>query len=108
VNPEKDVQPVALIYPDREGETYGVSYNPDLKWKYLKGMRPEEYVLIKWQVKAILNTYISILNSLFSFDSAQDESIAKFTPHTGIFDPTTPKDAPARQSIELRALVFYD
>mgnify|MGYP006955278394 FL=1 len=50
VNPEKDAIPVALIYPDREGETYGISYNPEHKWKYLKGMTPDEVVLIKWWV----------------------------------------------------------
>ena len=43
-----------------------------------------------------------------SFDSVQDGSVAVFTPHTGFEDPTTPKDAPFRESIELRALVFYD
>jgi hypothetical protein len=39
---------MALIYPDREGETYGVQFNPEHKWKYMKGMTPEEIVLIKW------------------------------------------------------------
>jgi hypothetical protein len=43
-----------------------------------------------------------------SFDSVQDGSVAVFTPHTAFEDPTTPKDAPLRESIELRALVFYD
>jgi hypothetical protein len=40
-----------------------------------------------------------------SYDSK--EGVAQFTPHTAFGDPTTPKDAPLRQSIELRALVFY-
>ena len=48
VDPEKDTLPVALIYPDSEGETYGILYNPDHKWKYVRGMTPEEVVLIKW------------------------------------------------------------
>jgi hypothetical protein len=43
-----------------------------------------------------------------SFDSVQDGSVAVFTPHTAFEDPTTPKDARLRESIELRALVFYD
>lgn len=29
------------------------------------------------------------------------------TAHTAFIDPTTPPDAPKRQSIELRALLFY-
>lgn len=90
VDPEKDVVPVTLVYPDREGETLGVKFNPDHRWRYFRGMTPDELVLIK------------------CFDSVQDGSVAVFTPHTGFEDPTTPKDAPLRESIELRALVFYD
>ena len=43
-----------------------------------------------------------------SSDTIQDGSVAIFTPHTGFSDPTTPEGTPLRQSIELRALVFYD
>ncbi|KIJ90911.1 hypothetical protein K443DRAFT_115907, partial [Laccaria amethystina LaAM-08-1] len=85
-----DVVPVALIYPDHEGETLGVKYNPNHKWNYFRGMTSEEVVLIK------------------CFDSIQDGTVAVFTPHTGFNDPTTPKGSPLRQSIEVRALVFYD
>jgi hypothetical protein len=45
---------------------------------------------------------------LSSADSIQDGSVARFTPHTAFEDPTTPVDAPFRESIELRSLVFYD
>ncbi|KAF5323244.1 hypothetical protein D9619_013505 [Psilocybe cf. subviscida] len=90
VEPEKDPFPMALIYPDREGEIMGVQYNPKHNWKYLYGMTTDEVVLIK------------------CFDSIQDGSVARFTPHTGFSDPTTPEGTPLRQSIELRALVFYD
>jgi len=85
-----DVVPVTLRYPDREGETYGVKYSPEHKWKYLRGMQPDEFVLIK------------------CFDSRDDGKTARFTPHTAFSDPSTPKDAPLRESIELRLLVFYD
>ncbi|TFK33594.1 hypothetical protein BDQ12DRAFT_657770 [Crucibulum laeve] len=90
VDNKNDILPIALIYPDREGEIMGVKYNPDHKWKYLRGMTPDEVVLIK------------------CFDSIQDGSVAVFTPHTAFQDPSTPPDAPLRESIELRALVFYD
>lgn len=43
-----------------------------------------------------------------SYDSIEDGSVAVLTPHTSFVDPTTPPDAPLRESIELRALVFYD
>ncbi|KDQ53904.1 hypothetical protein JAAARDRAFT_197012 [Jaapia argillacea MUCL 33604] len=51
-------------------------------------MTPDEFVLIK------------------CFDSK--EGVAAFVPHTGFEDPSTPPDAPLRESIELRTLVFYD
>ena len=50
VDPHNDVVPVTLRYPDREGETFGVKYSPEHHWKYLKGMQPDEFVLIKWFV----------------------------------------------------------
>ncbi|KAJ8487456.1 hypothetical protein ONZ45_g14327 [Pleurotus djamor] len=90
VDVKKDLVPVALVYPDREGETFGVQYSPEHKWKYLRGMEPDELVLIK------------------CFDSIQDGSVAILTPHTGFKDPSTPPSAPLRESIELRALAFYD
>ncbi|KAK7454511.1 hypothetical protein VKT23_011265 [Stygiomarasmius scandens] len=90
IDPKKDLTPVALVYPDREGETLGVKYNPEHKWKYLRGMTPDEFVLIK------------------CYDSKEDGSVSILTPHTAFEDPSTPPDALPRESIELRALVFYD
>ena len=40
------------------------------------------------------------------YDSA-DDGRARFTAHGSFNDPNTPDDAPPRESIELRALVFY-
>lgn len=48
VNPSDDVVPIALIYPNMEGETYGVKYNPEYQWKYLRGMSTDEIILLKW------------------------------------------------------------
>lgn len=33
---------------------------------------------------------------------------AKYSPHASIADSTIPEDAPKRQSIETRALIFFD
>ncbi|KAF8599890.1 hypothetical protein BDV93DRAFT_477005 [Ceratobasidium sp. AG-I] len=85
-----DFVPTTLKYTNRDGETLSVKHSDSHQWKYLPGMTPEEIVLIK------------------CFDSTLDGSVATFTPHTAIEDPTAPADAPDRQSIELRALVFYD
>ncbi|KAF8996120.1 hypothetical protein BDQ17DRAFT_1364751 [Cyathus striatus] len=90
VDTEKEVVPVTLKYPDFNGETMLVQYSPNHKWKYLRGMTPEEFVLIK------------------CFDSNEDGKTAIYTLHTGFIDPTTPEGSPLRMSIEIRALVFYD
>ncbi len=77
-----------LVYRDRVGETYAVTYNPPHQWYYFPQMHPEEALLIK------------------CFDSAEDGR-ARFAAHTAFEDPSSPADAPPRQSIELRTLVFY-
>lgn len=48
VDPENDLFPVRIIFPDREGENVSVQHNRKHKWKYLRGMTPDEFVLIKW------------------------------------------------------------
>lgn len=78
------------------GETYNVKYNDRHKFWYMKDMTPEEVMFLK------------------CFDSRGDgvsggkQGLARCTPHTAFVDPLTPKDAPGRQSIEVRCLVFYE
>jgi hypothetical protein len=50
VDDDKDLQVNRLILPVGEGATMGVLENPNHKWKYVSGVRPDEYVLIKWWV----------------------------------------------------------
>lgn len=77
-----------LVYRDRIGETYQVTYNPTHQWYYFPQMQPDEALLIK------------------CFDTAENTP-ARFTAHTAFDDPTSPSNAVPRASIELRALVFY-
>jgi hypothetical protein len=77
-----------LRYPDRTGETYAVTYNPAQRWYYFPKMTADEVILIR------------------CFDSARDGA-ARFSAHGAFDDPQTPPDAPARESIELRALAFF-
>jgi hypothetical protein len=77
-----------LIYPGRAGETYSVKYNPAHRWIYFPIMTTHEALLLK------------------CYDSAI-EGNARFAPHTAFVDPSTPEDAPPRESIELRTLVFH-
>ncbi|KAI0647771.1 hypothetical protein C8Q79DRAFT_905871 [Trametes meyenii] len=83
---QNDLVSVRFIYPHREGSTYSVKYNPNHRWYYLSNQTPEEVTLIK------------------CYDSEEDR--ARLTPHSAFLDSTAPKDAPHRESIEVRALVF--
>lgn len=85
---QKDLVASDLIYPNRRGETYSVTYHPSHKWFYFSEMQVHEALLLK------------------CYDSASDGR-TRFGPHTAFTDPTTPADAPPRESIELRALVFH-
>ncbi|KAL0570780.1 hypothetical protein V5O48_011183 [Marasmius crinis-equi] len=85
----RDLVPVTLVYPDSKGQIFQVKFDEGHRWKYVRGMRPEDVVLIK------------------CYDSIEDGSVAVLTPHTAFQDPSKPEDAPLRESIELRALVFY-
>jgi hypothetical protein len=76
-----------LIYPDKIGETYSVSYSPAHRWYYFPKMQRDEALLIK------------------CFDSDEGAK-ARFTAHTAFDDPTAPADVLPRESIEVRALVF--
>ncbi len=75
-------------YPDRRGETYQIKYNPAHQWYYFPKMARDEALVFK------------------VYDS-DTEGKARFTAHTSFDDPTTPPDAYARQSIEMRALAFF-
>ena len=77
-----------LLYPDRKGETYSITYNPNQRYYYFPMMQPNEPVLIR------------------CFDSARNGA-ARFSAHTGFDDPTSPPHAPPRESLEVRTVVFF-
>jgi hypothetical protein len=84
-----DLVPSDLVYRDRVGETYAVTYSPDHRWFYVPQMQPDEALLLK------------------CFDSKTDGP-ARFAPHTAFEDPTAPADVLPRESIEIRSLVFHE
>lgn len=81
---------------DVKGETLSVASNEKHRFYYMKDMTPEEAMFLK------------------CFDSWGEgmpngvKGLALRTPHTAFVDPQTPSDAPGRQSIEVRCLVFYE
>jgi hypothetical protein len=84
----KDFVPSDLIYRDRVGETYRFTYNPNHRWFYFPHLERNEVILLK------------------CYDSKEDGR-ARFTAHTAFEDPTSAPDAAPRESIEVRALLFW-
>lgn len=83
-----DLIPADRRYPDRVGEIYQIAVNPKHAWFYFPHMRRDEAVVFK------------------CYDSLKDGR-ARFTAHTAFTDPTSPTDAPPRESIEMRTLAFW-
>jgi hypothetical protein len=83
-----DLRVTERRYPDRVGQTYRLAYSPAHRWFFFPDMQRDEALVFK------------------VYDSEKDGR-ARFTPHCSFDDPDTPADAPPRQSIEVRCLVFF-
>ncbi|KAI0971940.1 methyltransferase [Xylaria arbuscula] len=78
------------------GETMGVAPSDGHRFYYVKDMTPEEVLLLK------------CYDSWGEGEPNGKRGLALRTPHTAFEDPNTPADAKPRESIEVRALVFYE
>ena len=85
----RDLAVCDLVYADRTGEIYQGVYNADHRWLYFPQMTRDEAVLIK------------------CYDSTKDGR-ARFSLHSAFDDPASPAKPRPRQSIEARALAFFD
>jgi hypothetical protein len=75
-----------LIYPDRMGEIYNITFNPNHRWYYFRHMRDNEALIIT------------------NFDSHS----ATVVPHTSFTDPNATPDAAPRESVEVRVIAFFE
>lgn len=85
---DEDFFKLFLRYRDRNGENYVMTHSPRHKWWYFPKMNPDQSILLK------------------TFDSATDGR-ARFVGHTAFQDPSSPPDAAARESVEIRTICFY-
>jgi hypothetical protein len=83
-----DLIPTERRYPDRVGEIYHITFNPDHRWYYFPKMERNEALVFK------------------TYDSEKDGR-ARWTAHAAFDDPGSPPNAPARESIEVRTLAFF-
>jgi len=77
-----------LVYQHVRGETSSVEFKPAHRWYYFSEQQPDEVILIRVH------------------DSANDGR-ARLSFHTSFENPLAPADAPPRESIEVRTLVFF-
>lgn len=77
-----------LRYRDRDGENYVLQHRARHKWWYFPRMTPEHVILLK------------------TYDSERDGR-ARFVGHSAFVDPSSPADAPMRESIEIRTICFF-
>ncbi|KAK4106121.1 hypothetical protein N658DRAFT_490728 [Parathielavia hyrcaniae] len=86
---ESDLVGAAIVFPHKRGETYVVKPNPNHRWYFKYAQRPDQVTLIK------------------CYDSLESGGAARRVPHSAFVDPAE-EDKEPRESIEVRALVFYD
>ncbi|MDZ7784350.1 MAG: CmcJ/NvfI family oxidoreductase [Halioglobus sp.] len=85
---DEDLVSVERRAEERTGEIQVALFNPLQRWYYFPDMRSDEVLLFK------------------TFDSAVDGR-TRFTLHSSFENPSAPGDAPARESLETRCLVFF-
>jgi hypothetical protein len=81
----KDLVATDLLYTDRTGEIYNVTFNPAHRWYYFRHMEASEVMVFA------------------NFDSLNN----KIVPHSAFDDPTASSDASPRESIEVRTIAFF-
>lgn len=86
-SPSSDFFKLYLRYRDRTGENYVMRHSDAHKWYYFPEMTPDQAILLK------------------TYDS--DENVARFVGHSAFEDPTSRKDAPNRESCEIRTICFF-
>jgi hypothetical protein len=84
---DKDLIASDLVYAHVRGETSRVEYNPAHRWYYFSNQQPDEVLFIR-------------------VHDSSDDGRARLSFHTSFENPLTP-DAPPRESIEVRTLVFF-
>ena len=71
------------------GEVYHIAHNPAHRWFYFPEMTRNEALV-------------------FTCYDSKTDGRARFSAHASFHDPNVPADAPARESMEIRLLAFFD
>ncbi|MBV8337393.1 MAG: methyltransferase, partial [Alphaproteobacteria bacterium] len=84
----EDFLTMKLRYRDRDGEIFVLRHSARHYWWYFPHMTKDQAILLK------------------TYDSEADGR-ARFIGHSAFDDPDTPRDAPMRESIEIRTAAFF-
>ncbi|MGH8820401.1 MAG: CmcJ/NvfI family oxidoreductase [Rhodoferax sp.] len=85
-----DLVPNDLIYADRRGQTYAITYSPGHRWHHLQG---------QWRHEVLAFVH-------YDSEAATADGATGAAAHTAFEHPGTPANAEPRQSVELRVLVI--
>ncbi|KAK0766425.1 hypothetical protein N5P37_000148 [Trichoderma harzianum] len=88
---DEDRVPTDIIFPDYLGETYNLWPNPNHRFYFIDKQRAEE----AWMIKC------------FDSESMISPEIAQFAPHVSFPYGHRGDNNPRRESVEVRAFVFY-
>jgi len=104
-----DLVPTTLVYPPPapNGETYSLKHNKNQVWWYWSEMTPDDVILLKCYDSAS-RALTKVKVSAAEVQESELKDVAGMTPHTAFKDEEGAKKGIERQSIEVRALVFYD
>jgi hypothetical protein len=95
--PSDGLKTFFIHYADRVGENYFSSHNERHEWSYFPQMTYNEAMLIKqWDSFGALAR------------DQPDGGRSTFAIHSAFSDPTSPKDAPPRKSIEVRVAIVWE
>ena len=117
-----------MRFPERTGENYSLRHSPSHRWHYYSRQTKDECLLFKvsesticrpadlpshrtrWPPRSLPFLTRSWSPPFHSPSQVYDkhEDGPRFVFHTAFEDPSSPPDAPPRQSIEVRAIAFFD
>lgn len=89
----------SIHYADRVGENYfAVNHPDDQRWFYFPEMTHQEAILLKqWDS----------FGNLAKDAQPPTDFLSTFAVHSAFVDPSSPSDAPPRESIEVRCVIMY-
>lgn len=105
VQEDTDLEAADLLYPDLATENYQIYHRSEYRWYYLSDHKPSELIIFKQadSLKAAAPGWTR--RSIYKRTIADE---IPGVPHCSFYNPLVPQGEEPRESIEARALVYYD